>query len=81
MRAAGFVLLLMLCSSWYHPIHVSVTNMDIDPGGKIISLKIRDTIMLEKFDDQANLLIVDCNEMQNGYRMNNKNTESTLNIQ
>lgn len=163
MKAAGFVLLLMLCSSWYHPIHVSVTNMDLDPGRgtvelsvkiyaddfqdlilqkysvqlrlteqvnpgekieavnryiagalqieingkpvkdlefidsklnegaiwlsyrvdsgeKIKSFKVRDTIMLEKFTDQTNLLIVAYDDKQNGYRMNNKNTELTLDI-
>ena len=163
MRAAGLVLLMMLYSSWYHPIHVSVTNMDLDPGrgtvelsvkiyaddfqdlimqkysvqlrltdqvnpgqkidavnryishalqveingkplnglefvdsklnegaiwlsyrydygGEIKSLKVRDTIMLEKFEDQTNLLIIGYNDKQNGYRMDNKNTELTLNI-
>jgi hypothetical protein len=154
MRAAGIVL-LVLCASWYHPIHVSVTNMDIDPGrgtvelsvkifaddfqdlifhrysvqlrlteqenpgdkidavnryiasalqmeingkpaeglqflesrlnegaiwlyykynygGRINSLKIRNTLMLEKFDDQTNLLIVAYNDKET--------TELTLNI-
>ena len=30
LRIAGLVLIILL-SSWYHPVHVSVTNMDIDP--------------------------------------------------
>jgi hypothetical protein len=162
MRAAGIVL-LVLCTYWYHPIHVSVTNMDLDPGrgtvelsvkifaddfqdlifhrysvqlrlteqenpgdkidavnryiasalqmeingkpaeglqflesrlnegaiwlyykynygGRINSLKIRNTLMLEKFDDQTNLLIVAYNDKENGYMMDNKTTELTLNI-
>jgi hypothetical protein len=36
--------------------------------------------MLEKFDDQTNLLIIAYNDKENGYRMNNKTTELTLNI-
>jgi len=162
MRLAGFVLLI-LCASWYHPIHVSVTNIDMDPGagtmklsvkvfaddfqdlilhkysvqlriteqenpgdkihsvnnyigealkmeingkettgllfqelklneeaiwlfytyehgGKIRKIRIRNTLMLEKFDDQTNLLIVSYNDKQNGYRMDNKTTDLTFNI-
>ena len=162
MRLAGFVLLI-LCASWYHPVHVSVTNIDMDPGtgtmkfsvkvfaddfqdlilhkysvrlriteqenpgdkihsvnnyiaealkmeingkettglqfqesrlneeaiwlfytyehgGKIRKIRIRNTLMLEKFDDQTNLLIVSYNDKQNGYRMDNKTTDLTFNI-
>ena len=162
MRLAGMVLLL-LCASWYHPIHVSITNIDLDPGrgtldlsvkiyaddlqdlilhnysvqlqiteqktteaqieivnryireamqleinGKestglefvesrmneeaiwlfykykhgssIRKIRIRNTLMLESFDDQTNLMIVSYNNKQNGYRMDNKTTELTFNI-
>ncbi len=162
MRLAGFAL-LMLCSSWYHPIHVSVCNIDLEPGegsvdlsikvflddfqdlifelysvqleltdqiiprdkiqavntyfgealqleingkdlGNLIFVKseineeavwfhyrkefgekirkvsIRNGIMLQKFEDQTNLLIVTYADIQNGYRMDNKNTEIAFNI-
>ena len=162
MRLAGIVM-LMLCASWYHPIHVSVTNIDLDPGkgkmdlsvkifaddfqdlilhkysvqlritdqenpgdkiesvnryiaetlqmeingkpsaglqfldsrlnegaiwlhytyehgGRIRTVRIRNTLMLEKFDDQTNLLIIAYDNKQNGYRMDNKTTELTFNI-
>lgn len=162
LRIAGIVFLL-LSASWYHPVHVSVTNLDLDPGrgtvnlsvkifaddfqdlilhkyavqlriteqkspedqietvnryireaiqleinGKIVEslqftqseleagalwlyyrydkgnrirkITIRNTLMLEKYQDQTNLLIVTWNNRQNGYRMNNKNTEMTFNI-
>lgn len=164
MRSAGIVLLLLLlCASWYHPIHVSICNIDLDPGRGTVDLsvkmfaddlqdlifhkyavqlritgqekpgdqidsvnryigeslkleingkattglqfvesrlneeaiwlfysyehgssirkvKVRNTLMLEKFDDQTNLLIVSYNGKQNGYRMNNKTTDLTFNI-
>lgn len=162
LRFAGLMMLLLL-SSGFHPVHVSVTNMDIDPesgninisiklfsddlealisnrynvqinitaqedpGGKIEVLnryiaetfncqingedtvllefsklklneeaiwlyytyrytgKIRkidvgNRLMLEKFEDQTNLLILTYRDTQNGYRLNNKNTELSLNI-
>ena len=49
-------------------------------GGKIRKIRIRNTLMLEKFDDQTNLLIVSYNDKQNGYRMDNKTTDLTFNI-
>ena len=153
----------LLCSSWLHPIHVSVSNVDLDPlGGKVeLSVKIfaddfqdlilhkygvelriieqedpgdkisavneyieealqlvfngKETadlqfveaalneeaiwlfyryehpgkirkvdivnrIMLEKFSDQTNLMIITFNEKQNGYRLDNKTTELSFNI-
>jgi hypothetical protein len=162
MRLAG-IGLLMLCASWYHPIHVSVTNIDLDPGrgtveftvkifaddfqdlilhrygvqlriteqenpgdkiesvnryiseslrmeingnppgslqfqdsrinegaiwlhykyeygNRIRNLRIWNTLMLEKFDDQTNLMIVAYDDKENGYRMDNKTTELTLDI-
>jgi hypothetical protein len=162
MRFAGIVLWLLF-ASWYHPVHVSVTNLDLDPGSGTMDLSIklfaddfqdlilhrysvqlriteqekpqdeidavnryieqalqveindksatgfefvesrlneeaiwlyytydhgsrirkvgiRNTLMLEKFDDQTNLLIVSYEEKQNGYRMNNKSTEISFNI-
>jgi hypothetical protein len=162
MRIAG-VVLLMLFASWYHPVHVSVTNIDLDAargtmdlsvkifaddfqdlilhkysvqlriteqekpgekidsvnryiaealrleingeqtaglqflnsrlneeaiwlnytydhGGRIRTIRIVNTLMLEKFTDQTNLLIIAYDDRQNGYRMDNKNTELTLNI-
>ena len=41
MRWAGLIVLLV-CSSWFHPVHVSVTNLDLDPvRGKVeLSVKI-----------------------------------------
>jgi hypothetical protein len=162
MRLAGLVFFILF-SSWYHPVHVSVTNIDIDPEtgqvgisiklfsddfedlifskygvklhitaqedpddkidvvnryisealrclingndpvsleysesrlneeaiwlsyvythkGRIREMKINNTLMLEKFEDQTNLLILSYGDMQNGYRMNNKNTELSLSI-
>ena len=162
LRTAGLVLLIML-SSWFHPVHVSVTNMDIDPesgeislavklfsddlqdlihrkygvllnivdqedpgdkiaavnsyisesfqcmvngntrvlleyqesrmneeaiwlyyhsgtGERIRRVEISNRLMLEKFEDQTNLIILSYPDVQNGYRLNNKNTELSLNI-
>lgn len=153
----------LLCSSWLHPIHVSVSNVDLDPvagkvelsvkifaddfqdlilhkygvqlnlveqedpgdkisavneyiqealqlvfngketadlqfvdaelneeaiwlfyryehPGKIRKVDIVNRIMLEKFKDQTNLMIVTFNEKQNGYRLDNKTTELSFNI-
>lgn len=164
MRRVGVgIVLLILCSSWYHPIHVSVTNIDLDPvkghlelsvkifsddfqdlimqkyavqlrlteqvgpeqeidavnsyigealkleingqpveklnysrseikdvatwffytfdfGDRIRKMNIENYIMLEKFEDQTNLVIVAYGDKQNGYRLNNKNTEISFNI-
>ena len=162
MRLTG-MLLLLLCASWYHPIHVSVTNIDLDPdsgimhlsikifaddfqdlilhkysvqlhiteqeepgdniesinryigealqleingnaagelqfvesrlneeaiwlfykyehGGRVRKLRVRNTVMLDKFNDQTNLLIIAYDNRQNGYRMDNKTTELAFNI-
>ncbi len=162
MRLTG-MLLLLLCVSWYHPIHVSVTNIDLDPGsgimhlsikifaddfqdlilhkysvqlhiteqegpgdniesinryidealqleingntagelqfvesrlnegaiwlfykyeygGRVRNLRVRNTVMLDKFNDQTNLLIIAYDNRQNGYRMDNKTTELAFNI-
>lgn len=162
MRVTG-MLVLILCASWFHPIHVSVTNIDLDPvsgrvdlsvkifaddfqdlilqkysvqlnitqqeppGAKIESVnryideairleingreteglkfvrtklneeaiwlyyeyenaarirkvRVMNKLMLEKFDDQTNLLIVSYDERQNGYRMDNKTTDLTFTI-
>ena len=162
LRIAGLVLLILL-SSGFHPVHVSVTNMDIDPEsgqvnvtiklfsddleeligrkygvhlritaqedpgekiealnryigetfhfsvngndpvplkynklklgeqaiwlyytydhkGKIRKMEVRNNLMLEKFKDQTNLLILSYHDIQNGYRLNNKNTDLSLNI-
>lgn len=153
----------LLCSSWLHPVHVSVTNLDLDPArgkvelsvkifaddfqdlilhkygvqlriieqedpgdkisavneyiqealqlvfngeetadlqfvdaelneeaiwlfykyehhGKIRKVDIVNRVMLEKFNDQTNLMIVTFNEKQNGYRLDNKTTELSFNI-
>jgi hypothetical protein len=161
-RTTGIICLLLLVS-WHHPVHVSVTNIDLDPargmvdlsvkifaddfqdlilhnyavqlriteqespeeqietvnryiweslkleingkdtarmrfketslneeaiwlqyryehGSRIRKLKVMNTLMLETFDDQTNLVIISYDKKQNGYRMNNKNTELTLNI-
>jgi len=162
MRLAGIAVLLLF-TSWYHPIHVSVTNIDLEPdegkmelsvkifaddfqdlilhkysvqlkitdqeqpgekigsvnryirealqfevngqkikelefskselneeaiwlyyrydhGSRIRKINVRNTLMNEKFDDQTNLLIVSYKSIQNGYRLNNKNTELAFNI-
>jgi hypothetical protein len=162
MRWVGLIVLLV-GSSWLHPVHVSVTNLDLDPvGGKVeLSVKIfaddfqdlimnkygvqlnivgqedpgekisavneyiqeslqlafneKETailqfvesklnegaiwlfyryehpgkirkvdilnrVMLEKFSDQTNLMIISYDEKQNGYRLDNKNTELSFNI-
>jgi hypothetical protein len=162
MRWAGLIVLLT-GSSWLHPVHVSVTNVDLDPvrgkvelsvkifaddfqdlilhkygvqlniveqeapgdritavnaymqealqlvfngkeaadlqfvdtklneeaiwlfyryehGGKIRKVDIVNRVMLEKFSDQTNLMIVTYGDRQNGYRLDNKNTELSFNI-
>jgi len=163
MKSFCGLVLLVLLSSWFHPVHVSVTNMDFDPesgrinvsikmfsddfedliyrkygiqmritsqedpGGKVEAvnryiagalhcsingdepvvleylesrlneeaiwlyyiydhkgrirkMKVNNMLMLEKFEDQTNLLIISYNDRQNGYRLNNKNTELSFNI-
>jgi hypothetical protein len=49
-------------------------------GNRIMNLRIWNTLMLEKFDDQTNLMIVAYDDKENGYRMDNKTTELTLDI-
>ena len=49
-------------------------------GGKIRKMMVCNELMLEKFDDQTNLMIVSYRDQQNGYRLNIKNTELPLNI-
>ena len=163
MRWAGLIVLLLTGSTGFHPIHVSVTNIDMDPvrgkvelsvkifaddfqdlilhkygvqlniveqedpgdritavnqylqealqlvfngkeaarlqfvesrlneeaiwlfyryehAGKIRKVDIVNRVMLEKFSDQTNLMIVTYNNKQNGYRLDNKNTELSFNI-
>ena len=48
MRLAGIVL-LVLCASWYHPIHVSVTNIDLDPGEGTMDLSVK--VFADDFQD------------------------------
>ena len=150
--------MLLVCSSWFHPVHVSVTNLDLDPvrgkvelsvkifaddfqdlimnkygvqlniveqeepgdgitainqymqdalrlvfngreaarleyvdsklneqaiwlfyhcefPGRIRKVEVVNRVMLEKFSDQTNLMIVSYEDKQNGYRLDNKNTE------
>jgi hypothetical protein len=152
------LIVLLVCSSWLHPVHVSVTNLDLDPvrgkvelsvkifaddfqdlilhkygvqlniveqedpgeritavnryiqealqlvfngketadlqfvesklneeaiwlfyryehPGRIRKVEIVNRVMLEKFNDQTNLMIVSFNDRQNGYRLDNKTTE------
>ena len=40
LRIAGLVLIILL-SSMYHPVHVSVTNMDIDSESGMITVSIK----------------------------------------
>ena len=49
-------------------------------GSRVRKVIVRNTLMLEKFDDQTNLLILTYDNKQNGYRMDNKNTELSLSI-
>jgi hypothetical protein len=162
MKYVGLMVLL-ICSAWLHPVHLSVTNIDLDPvrgkvelsvkifaddfqdlimqkygvqlniieqedpgdrisavnkyiqetlqlffngekavdlqfvesrinegaiwlfyryefPGKIRRVDILNRVMLEKFSDQTNLMIVSYNEKQNGYRLDNKTTELSFNI-
>ncbi len=157
MRWVGLILLLA-CSSWLHPVHVSVTNLDLDPvrgkvelsvkifaddfqdlilhkygvqlniveqqdpgdrisavnayiqealqlvfngekaadlqfvesklnegaiwlyyryeyAGKIQRVDILNRVMLDKFTDQTNLMIVSYDDQQNGYKLDNKTNE------
>ena len=48
--------------------------------GKIRKVDIVNRVMLEKFNNQTNLMIVTFNEKQNGYRLDNKTTDLSLNI-
>ena len=48
--------------------------------GKIRKVDIVNRLMLEKFNNQTNLMIVTFNEKQNGYRLDNKTTELSFNI-
>ena len=41
--------------------------------GKIDSIKIINSVMMDMFVDQINLVIITCRDNQNGYRLNNKN--------
>jgi hypothetical protein len=47
---------------------------------KIRKVDIVNRIMLEKFNNQTNLMIVTFNEKQNGYRLDNKTTDLSFNI-
>jgi hypothetical protein len=47
---------------------------------KIKKVDIVNRVMLEKFSDQTNLMIVTFNEKQNGYRLDNKTTDLSFNI-
>ena len=49
-------------------------------GGKIRKMMVRNELMLEKFDDQTNLMIVSYRDQQNGYHLNIKNIELPFNI-
>jgi hypothetical protein len=163
MRWVGLIVLGLIGSSGFHPVHVSVTNIDLDPvrgkvelsvkifaddfqdlilhkygvqlniveqedpgeritavnqymqealrlvfngdeaahlnfvesrlneeaiwlfyryehSGKIRKVEIVNRVMLEKFKDQTNLMIVTYNNKQNGYRLDNKTTELSFNI-
>jgi hypothetical protein len=153
----------LICTSWFHPVHVSVTNIDLDPGRGMVELSvkifaddfqdlilhkygvqlnivnqedpgekisainryvnealqlvfngketadleyiesklneeaiwlfyryehprrirrvdIRNRVMLEKFQDQTNLMIVSYNDIQNGYKLDNKTSDLSFNI-
>jgi hypothetical protein len=48
--------------------------------GRIRKVDIVNRVMLEKFTDQTNLMIVTYNNKQNGYRLDNKTTELSFNI-
>ena len=48
--------------------------------GKIRKVDILNRVMLEKFSDQTNLMIVTYDDKQNGYRLDNKTTELSFNI-
>ncbi len=60
MRLAG-IAFLFLCASWHHPIHVSVTNLDLEPDvGKMeLSVKIFaddfQDLILNKYSVQLNI--------------------------
>lgn len=41
--------------------------------GKIESIKIINSVMMDMFEDQINLVIITCHDKQNGYRLDNKN--------
>ena len=61
MRWVGLVVLLT-GSAWLHPVHVSVTNLDLDPvGGKVeLSVKIFaddfQDLILHKYGVQLNII-------------------------
>ena len=45
----GGLLVMLLLSSWYHPIHVSVTNIELDPDAGKIELSVK--IFSDDFQD------------------------------
>jgi len=49
--------------------------------GKMKTGRVRYESMMDLFDDQTNLVIVTFNDVQNGYRLNNKNREISFKIQ
>ena len=48
--------------------------------GKMKSVSVNYESMMDLFEDQTNLVIVTYDDVQNGYRLNNKNREITFNI-
>jgi hypothetical protein len=46
--------------------------------GEMQKISITDGVMMDLFEDQTNLVIVNWFDQQNGYRLNNKNREITF---
>ena len=46
--------------------------------GEMQKISITNGVMMDLFEDQTNLVIVNCFDQQNGYRLNNKNREITF---
>ncbi len=49
-------------------------------NGKLKSVNVTYESMMDLFEDQTNLVIVAYDEVQNGYRLNNKNRNISINI-
>lgn len=53
---------------------------ELENPGNIISLKIQNSLMLDLYDDQTNLVIIAINGKEKGYMFNRKKTEADIDL-